>query len=160
MTATPQIQVKNEYIDCVTIPPFIDVHDWIHQTKEKLQLRENKLLSIKISKIENIVNKTLSELSIKYIYKINDMIKHIINTSIIVAIHKWPGVDKDRMTKKRNLIKFQDYFGIGKNWWDLRKQKVIATSFWITIIDDLHQVHKNFMYPVAAYTIHSFSCEL
>ena len=139
MSTTNQRHFKTDYIDGITFPACINVNNWIELTKQKLQVRENKGLSTKISEIEKIVNEQLVLLFNPFIYRINDMIKHIINTSISAAIQKWPGVDAYR-TKKRKLQRFEDYFFIGKNWWDLRKQKLIATSFFIVIFKDIQKV--------------------
>ena len=141
MRARKQRTGKNGYIDIdsVTITPGIDFCNWIRLTKEKLKERETKLLMIKISEIESIVNKQLSTSTRPCIYKINRILmENNINTSIISVIDEWPGVHIDRI--KKNLTKFRDYFVIGKNWWDIKKQKLIANHFWIKIFEDIDQV--------------------
>ena len=141
MSSRKQRTVKNGYIDIdsVTTAPGFKYCNWMKLTKEKLKQREIKLLSIKISEIENIVNKKLLTSSNPCTYTINKTaIENIIATSIISVVDGWKGVHVDRI--KKNLTKFRDYFVIGKNWWDIKKQNLIAVHFWINIFEDIYNV--------------------
>ena len=145
--------VNNGYVDVydVEIKPGIDFCDWIKLTKEKLKERESILLSIKITEIEDIVNKQLLTISTPCIYKINSSaINNTINTSIISVIDTWKGVNRT----KKALTKFRDYFAIAKNWWDGRmKQKLTAIHFWINILDDIKQVKYNYIQTLLHHTL-------
>ena len=138
-------RVNNAYIDIdsVTIGPGYMHCNWKILTKQKLKERETKLLNIKIAQIETIINKQLSSLTLtkssSYGYKINiTLINNAINKSINDGIDKWKGVHFDRIKKK--IATFRDYFVIGKNWWDIKKQPLISTYFWIALFKDIHQV--------------------
>ena len=136
-----QRAVHNAYIDIdsVTITPGLNFSHWKNLTKQKLMERETKLLNIKMREIERIVTKQLSLLSNGCIYKINNMVKHMINTSISSAIQKWQGNQINRTNKK--FPRFRDYFVIAKNTWDGRKkQKIIGIHFWITILNHIQKV--------------------
>ena len=112
--------------------------NWIDLTKQKLKERERKLLMIRISEIENIVNNNNSNNN-KYNYKIsNKLIESLLNVNLFPIIDKWNGININRI--KKPLNKFQDYFIKGRNWWDINKQNIIGLSFWIPIFQDIQKV--------------------
>ena len=82
---------------------------FVHTKKE----RESKLLAIKITEIERIINEELhSE------YQVSTTLINGVLSKFHDVIMKWQGVHLDRI-KKRPISRFRDYFVIGKNWWDL-----------------------------------------
>ena len=141
-----QRTVKNGYIDIDSVAdlPGKNYCDWINITKDKLKKRESQLLSIKLVEIQRIVNNEISSSSSHHFnkyrtYKIHDIkIKYIFNHSLFIVIDQWEGVQLDRV--KTKIDKYRDYFVIAKNWWDLRKKKLIGSSFWLPIFRDIQQV--------------------
>ena len=48
--------------------------------------------------------------------------------------------------RKKAIPTFKSYFAVGKNSWDTKKQKIIASQFWLLIFDDIKKVHLNIIY--------------
>ena len=130
-------QLRNAIIniDFVNVESGDNFVNWFNLTKQKLKERERKLLMIRISEIESIVNKKQIN------YKISDeFIESVLNKNFFPSIDKWKGINIWRI--KKPLKKFKDYFAKGRNWWDINKQNIIGSAFWIPVFQDIQKVHK------------------
>ena len=129
---------KNGYIDLdINISPGNEYCQWIETTKNKLKEREIQLLSAKMGEIERIVNQTVK--NNVHSYKISDILIHaIFNEFLFPVIDRWNGVNMAKI--KREIIKFRDYFAVGKNWWDLSKRRLLGSMFWVKIFEDIDKV--------------------
>ena len=103
---------------------------FVHTKKE----RESKLLAIKITEIERIINE---DLHCKY--QVSTFVINGVLSKFHDVIMQWQGVHLNRI-KKRPLSQFRNYFVIGKNWWDLRKKKLLGDFFWLKIFGELETV--------------------
>eukprot|EP01084_Bolivina_argentea_P231952 391054_1 len=133
--------IKNAYVNfnSVEVEPGPGYCNWVPITKQQLKVRDEKLLNIKIQKIESVVNKEISRL-LQSDHSAYNIQKQII-TDTFNQLHKhvdeWNGVKITRT--KKEIKSFKQYWDVGKNWWDLTKKKLIGTIFWFRIFQDIQQ---------------------
>lgn len=119
-----------------------------------IQERESKLLEIKITEIEVIVNHEINHyidthtknLSInckqyRADFKITSEIRKNTLDQLYHLISKWNGVDISRT--KSALTRYRDYFCVAKNWWDQTKKKLFGAIFWLVIFKYIQKVSRS-----------------
>ena len=117
-------------LESITVARGSDYIDWIKATKRCLKERENKLLMIRASTTESIINT-----SFNLDYKIpTSLIESVLNKSL------YPIISTNVSRVKKPLNTFKEYFAVGRNWWDTQKQQHIASSFWIPLFADIQKV--------------------
>ena len=125
-------------IDFANVEPGDNFINWIDLTKQKLKERERKLLTIRISEIESIVNEQVY-------YKISaEFIESVLNVNFFPIIDEWKGINIWRI--KKPLKEFKDYFAKGRNWWDINKQNITGSAFWIPVFEDIRKVHTYYIH--------------
>ena len=121
-------------IESVTVAKGCNYINWINAAKRSLKERESKLLMIRVSTIQSIINT-----SFNLNYKVpSAIIESILNKSLYPLISKWKGINVSRVKKPLNT--FKEYFAVARNWWDNHKQQHIATKFWIPLFADIQKV--------------------
>eukprot|EP01084_Bolivina_argentea_P231953 391056_1 len=145
-----QRTIKNAYVNTnsVKVEPGASYCNWVPITKQKLKIRDDKLLSIKIQKTESVVNAEISRLQPSKTDFVQHHSTYTIDKQIIAdafnQLHKqldsWTGV---RLTKIKQEIKsFKQYYDIGKRWWNCTKKKLLGDIFWFRIFKNIQQYVK------------------
>ena len=141
-----QRRTINGYIDIdnITQEPGEEYENWIQITKQKLKERECKLMSVRVSTLQNIINqqcKLFEEINSNNniyqqkitVYDYNNIIsRDIINqclNKLYLSLQLWNGVNL--VKTKKSLSTFRKYFVIGKCWFDQKKKNILAPDFWI-----------------------------
>ena len=147
------LQVSNGYInidiDNIRDPPGEDFETWIEITKEKLKERESRLMSARISALQNIINEQCAAFetahsslqfggrSVSAAVADHDRVLHsgVIEeclNKLSLSLQLWHGVNLSKT--KKSLSTFREYFVIGKCWFDQKKKSILAPDFWIKIL--------------------------
>eukprot|EP01084_Bolivina_argentea_P221914 375732_1 len=120
-------------IDSVSVQPGANYNNWIKLTKQQLKEREFILFSLKINKIQSIVN-----------HRHFIIHQQIIDTTMNMLCNKidqWKGVNINR-TKVSSFI-YSDYYIISTKWWDNRKRIIYGNNFWLSIFQCIEQFINN-----------------
>ena len=148
------LRVSNGYIDIDNIrdPPGEDFETWIEITKEKLKERESKLMSARISALQNIIKEQCAAFESAHCslqfggrsVRVSDQ-DRVLHSGVIeeclnklsLSLQLWHGVNLSKT--KKTLNTFREYFVIGKCWFDQKKKSILAPDFWIKILCVLDQ---------------------
>eukprot|EP01084_Bolivina_argentea_P219227 371881_1 len=133
MQRKPRI-VKNSYanVESVDAPPGENYVNWTKITRQKLKERDRNLLSVKIHKIQNIVNTIFAGRNVSASFTIsNAFIQNTLDVLYHAIDYEWKGVNVARLKKEPST--FRAYFLLGKNWWYSRKKKLIGNVFWLKL---------------------------
>eukprot|EP01084_Bolivina_argentea_P252985 424828_1 len=113
--------------------------NWLQLSRQKLKERDDKLLEIKITKIELIVNEQFQH---KYVD--NDTIFLVTQDVIDNALNKlynlidnWKGLSVARITN--SFKKYTDYFKAAKGSYDQRKKQIFGRIFWLPIFKNIQK---------------------
>jgi len=148
-TSQRPLRVSNGYIDIDNIrdPPGEDFENWIEITKQKLRERESKLMSARISALQNIIKEQCAAFesahsSLQFRGRSVELTdpEQVLHSGVIEeclnklsqSLQFWRGVNLSKT--KKALSTFREYFVIGKCWFDQKKKSILAPDFWIKIL--------------------------
>eukprot|EP01083_Nonionella_stella_P095973 269587_1 len=142
----PHQTAHDSCVDIAIEPPTGSSYcNWVTFTKRTLKEREISLLSIKVAKIESIINAELSQLLSGARY---DQPKFVIPKELILhtfhclfdKIDEWNGINLER--KRIPIYAYKDYFKVSKSWWDQNKRKLLGPVFWIHVFHRIQSICK------------------
>eukprot|EP01083_Nonionella_stella_P009310 26874_1 len=129
-----------------------DFEKWIQLCKQQLRERETKLMVLRTSTLQSIINaqcvyfQTInsSKCSAQHKIAVTNYDKVITDSLISQCLDKlnqllslWHGINLRKT--KRPPATFQKYFAIAKCWFDQKKKVILAPDFWIKFFIHLQQ---------------------